>query len=700
MRDLFRSFFVKEKYKDSYEMQNFNLVQLIFLIGLSLLAGVIYVCIPNENYLYYSILMIFMLFITLLDANRTGSIEKAAIIVSLVTNLLYLPLCFYGFGKLICCVPMYYILGIMYSVLLVHGKHGLILSIFETIYMCLITVHIGSHLPAFYENRSTFIDYVAIVIGLLIVGGLAVLATRTKIIQYRLETSNMKEAHLKVIDAYNSKDIFFANTSHEIRTPLNAIVGTVNLLLDEDLDSKTRENVYNILNSCNALLSITDELMALSNTENDDPTISEYKYDFSEMMMDIVNMMAVRLMESPVVLYVNIDKSLPKYLYGDGSKVRQLFINILNNAVKYTKEGKIIFSVIGHKTENDNIELHVEVKDTGIGIKPEALSKLFDDYTRDEEDEEKRTIEGTGLGLSLCKDLCESMGGYIKAESEYHVGSNFIFEITQKIYSLEPVARVSSRLRKPAIIFENNDELAESLKSVLESLNILSVVVHDRMGFEDCIVSDRYKYIFISSDRYNENKRFIDRKISEQRIVVITDISKSVQIERNCYIVTRPLNIINVAMAYNNEIGFFSREIIQKGSFSCPEANILVVDDNLTNLEVASGLLKKYKANIITAISGPECLNIMEKTEVDLIFMDYMMPDMNGIDTLYALRGLESINAQTVPAIALTANVVSGAREMFLDAGFAAYMSKPIDTNRLESVLKTYIPREKIRVSL
>jgi len=699
MRELCKTVFGQGEYTSSYEMQNFNLVQTIFLCGLVLLTGVIYICIPNHQYLYYTILMIFVLFITLVDANRTGNMLKCAVIVSVSTNLVYMPLCFYGFGKLICCVPLYFILGIMYTVLIIHGRLGVFLSLFETIYMCLITVFIGRELPDFYINKPTWIDYIAIVIALIIVSILAVLATHTKILQYGLEYNNMSEAHLKVIDAYNSKDIFFANTSHEIRTPLNAIVGTVNLLLDEELDLKVRENVYNILNSCNALLSITDELMVLSNTDNNDLTIAEYKYDFAEMISDIVNMMSVRLMESQVVLYADIDKALPKYLYGDGSKVRQLFINVLNNAVKYTKEVKIIFSVTGEQSTKGLLNLHVEVKDTGIGIKPEALNKLFDDYRRDEEDEEKRAIEGTGLGLSLCKELAEKMGGFIKAESTYHVGSTFTFEIIQKVHSHEPIARVPSSLREPAIIFENNEELAESAKAVLSALNINTIVVHDRMGFEDCILSSRYRYVFISADRYMENKRFIDKKITDHRIVVISDISRSIQIDRNCYVITRPVNIINSSMAYNNVNGSFSREIIQKGGFTCPDATILVVDDNLTNLEVASGLLKKYKANIITAVSGPECLNILEKTEVDLIFMDYMMPDMNGIDTLYAIRALNTENARNVPVVALTANVVSGAKEMFLEAGFAAYVSKPIDSLRLEKVIKDYIERSKIRVN-
>lgn len=688
----------REEY--TYDVQNFNLVQSIYLVGLVLMSGVIYVCIPNPFYVYMTIVMVFLLFVAIIDVNRTGAMKKCICITSIVSNIIYLPLCYYGFGKLICCVPMYFVLGILYTVLLLNGKLGVILSIIETAYLCIIIVVIGNKLPNFYINKPSGIDYIAIVIAFVIVSILSGVAIKTKVTQYDYEFEKLQEAHERVTSAYNSKDIFFANTSHEIRTPLNAIVGTVNILLDEELNPQVRDYVYNILNSCNALLSITDELMELSNTETNDVVLNPTKFDFSEMISEVVNMMSVRLMESDVTLYVDISQDVPKYIYGDKLKVRQLFINILNNAAKYTKQGKIVFSVKMDLNEQKVRVIKVAVKDTGIGIKPEILPKLFDDYKRDEEDAEKRTIEGTGLGLSLCKELIEKMGGIIYVESEYHVGSTFYFEIPQKVEYNEPIAFVKDKKEASAIIFEKNDELAESLKNVLSSLSVSSIITSDRMEFEDAVISGQYSYVFIALERYLENQRFIDRRLGNHRMVLISDISQSTQMNRNCYMLTRPAHIINVAMAYRNESNAFSREVIQNGAFTCPNTTILVVDDNFTNLEVASGLMKKYNANIVTAISGHDCLKMFENMHIDIVFLDYMMPEMNGIDTLYAMRELDDENAQTVPVVALTANVVSGAKEMFLDAGFCEYITKPIDVKKLETVLKKNLPREQLKVNI
>ncbi|MCI6330803.1 MAG: ATP-binding protein [Lachnospiraceae bacterium] len=685
---------------DSYELKVFNIVQSIYFFGLFFLCRIIYTCINDPLYLYITILMIFIIFISFIDANRTKETRKCIVLVSLITNFLYLPLCYYGFGKLICCIPIYFILGILYTVLLIDGRTGIMLSVIQCFYLVLVINLIGKLLPDFTEAPLTLIDYFAISVAIAIVGVMAALSVSLKNKQYEKKYKIMQDTKLEVIDAYNSKDIFFANTSHEIRTPLNAIVGTVNLLLNENLDAQVKDNVLNILNSCNALLSITDELMTLSNTDNEDVSIMEKKYNFSDILTDIINMMSVRLMESGVGFYVELDDKLPKYLYGDQNRIRTLFINILNNAVKYTKEGKIILRVLSENIDSDTIDLRVSVEDTGIGIKEEALNKIFNDYKRDEEDSEKRNIEGTGLGLSLCKDIVEKMGGSISVQSEYHVGSTFYFNIHQKCIERENIAVVKDTEKTATIIFENDKEHAEALAKILNSLNITSIIVNDRMEFENSIMTFDFHHLFISTERYMENQRFIERKIHDRRIVVISDISQSVHINRSCYVLTRPAHLINVVNAYNNENNGFSREIIKNGGFTCPNTTILVVDDNFTNLEVASGLLKKYDATIVTAISGAECISTIEKMHVDIVFLDYMMPEMNGIDTIYAIRALELTNAKTVPVVALTANVVSGAKEMFMDAGFSDYISKPIDVNKLEQTLKTLLPREQLRIKL
>lgn len=684
--------------KTSVTVRSFNVVQMVFIIGLSLMTGVIYYCIDNPFYTYLTIVFVMLFLVNLFDANKTGNQKRCAIIMSILFNLVYLPICFFGFNRLICVVPMYFVVGLLYTGLLVDGKLGIVLSFIETAFMAIIIFFFGADIQLSVPGQESFVDIIAVVVAVFIVGILSAVSVKFRVIQYNNEHNKVEDVHEKVINAYNQKDIFLANTSHEIRTPLNAIVGTVNMLLDSDLDSYSRENIYNILNSCNALLSITDELMDLSNTENKSLDIVDYKYDFSEMLVDIINMMSVRLMESDITFWVDIDKGVPKYLIGDNVKVRQLFINILNNAVKYTKQGKIILRVKSITSQNGDVQIYVEVEDTGIGIKEENIPKLFDFYKRDDDSTETRTIEGTGIGLNLCKEIIDKMNGHISVKSEYHVGSTFFFDFKQHLETKERIVELENEGQYNVLIFERNEELSLKVRDILNSLSVKSEVASSRMEFESFILSDRFNYIFISYEKYMENKRFIDRKIKNERLVIISDITQSVSVTQNAYLLTRPIYSLNCAMSLLNKTSNHVHEVVRKGGFIAPESNILVVDDNLTNLEVARGLLNKYECKTVTALSGAECLNILNTSKFDIIFLDYMMPEMNGIDTLIKIREIEDEDMKAVPIIALTANVVNGAREMFLDAGFSDYIAKPINISKLENVLKEFLPKEKIQL--
>lgn len=694
MLDYIKDLYINEKYTVS--VKNFNTVQSIFIIGLTLMTGVIYYCIESHFYTYLTIVLIFTYVAGLIDVNRTGRLRRCAIIMSLVTNLIYFPVCFTGFTNLLSVVPMYFLLGLLYTGLLVEGRLGTILSFVETFFMAIMVAIYSPLLDKTAPGQETFIDIIAVEIGIFVVGLLCCMAVKYRAVQYDEEHNQVENMYLKVIDAYNEKDIFLANTSHEIRTPLNAIVGTVNMLLYEDLNTSVKDNVYNILNSCNALLSITDELMDLSNTENKTIDISPRRYDLKEMITEIINMISVRLMDSEIEFFVDIDKDIPRYLFGDNTKIRQLFINILNNAVKYTKQGKINFRVKGEYKDKGHINIIVDVEDTGIGIKEENIANLFSYYDRNE-DYERRNIEGHGIGLNLCKEILDKMGGNISVKSEYHVGSTFTFSFPQQIDSFEGIVKIKNPDDFNILIFERNEELAYNARRLLSYLGTKATIAANRMEFETCILSKQYNYIFIAAERYTENKRFLERKIVDEKIVILSDISHSIQVTNNATILTRPIYIINSAMALMNESSSYVREMFTKDGFTLPGTNIMVVDDNLTNLEVASGILRRYNANIYTALSGQECLNILETQDVDIIFLDYMMPDMNGVDTLLNIRNMNNPKLKTVPVIALTANVVNGAREMFLETGFDEYIAKPIDIKKLEKIIKEKLPRKNIQ---
>jgi CheY-like chemotaxis protein/anti-sigma regulatory factor (Ser/Thr protein kinase) len=386
--------------------------------------------------------------------------------------------------------------------------------------------------------------------------------------------------------ANEAKSKFLANMSHEIRTPINAVLGMDEMILRESSEKPILGYATDIMSAGRTLLSLINDILDLSKIEEGKMEILPVQYDLSSLINDLVNMTRPRAMKKGLLFHVEAEEHVPHLLYGDEIRVRQCAMNILTNAVKYTEKGDVWLKISYEKTDEEHICLRFSVKDTGIGMKKEDMELLFSPYKRIEE-ERNRTIEGTGLGMSITKQLLDLMGSSLQVESEYGYGSVFSFEVSQKVIKWEELGDYTVR-------FDN--------------------------------ATDR-------NQAYHE-------------------------------------------------------------LFHAPDARILVVDDTEMNLTVMQSLLKKTGIRIDTATSGREALVMAEQTRYDLVFIDHMMPEMDGIETLHHMR--ESGACKEVLAVALTANAVSGAREMYLEAGFADYLSKPVDGERLERLLADMLPAEKV----
>ncbi len=397
-----------------------------------------------------------------------------------------------------------------------------------------------------------------------------------------------EKAKDEAIRANEAKSLFLSNMSHEIRTPINAVLGMNEMILRECSDKQLLSYAANIQSSGKTLLFLINDILDMSKIESGKMEIVRVEYEPENLIMDLWNVIFLRAQEKGLDISFTLDETLPRIMFGDDVRIKQIVTNLLTNAVKYTPQGGIAMHVAYERRGEGQIALIISVKDTGMGIRKEDMGKLFESFQRLDE-EKNRNIEGTGLGMNITMSLLKLMDGEMKVESEYGQGSEFTVTIPQRIVCDEPVG-----------------------------------------NFEAI------------------------RKRREQ----------------------------NLAQ--------------KQQTFEAPEASVLVVDDNSMNLTVFKSLLKRTKMRITTADSGSRCLELVQKERYHIIFMDHMMPEMDGIETLHEIRKLSDSPNIDTPVIVLTANALSGAREGYLKEGFADFLTKPIDGDLLEQTTEKYLPKELV----
>jgi len=521
-----------------------------------------------------------------------------------------------------------------------------------------------------------------------------------------------EESNKKLLDtiedlkrAERSKNDFMANVSHEIRTPINTICGISEVVMREELGDKVRRDIFDIQAAGRNLLSVVSDILDFSELEAGEMELVEEPYNITSTINDIMNMAIAKNSEKKLEMIVDCDASIPSSLLGDEQKIRRIIMNIVDNAIKFTKEGGIVI-VISSREEAYGINLSVTVKDTGIGMNEENIEKLFTSFSQ-VDTKRNRQEGGIGLGLAIAQAIVEKMGGFITVRSAPDKGSEVQFVIPQKVLDKAPIVSVKNpetvRVAGYIDMEKYNYSLiregyAESIQHMVRQLGFYYRFCRNLPELKRRVEKEKFTHVFVSFDEYCEDKPYFEELSEHLKVIVVQGRENEEDLGGRIFHVYKPFYVLSVASVLNGEHIAQSMDgsHYQNRRFIAPKASVLVVDDNIMNLRVVEGLLRPYQIKVFVAGSGKEALSKIESMEFDFVFMDHMMPEMDGVETLHRIRQKPGQYFKNVPIIALTANAIGGAREMFLSEGFSDFVAKPIETSVLERVLRRHIPENKI----
>ncbi len=522
-------------------------------------------------------------------------------------------------------------------------------------------------------------------------------------------TNEGSKSLLKVIDelevVQNSKDDFVANVSHEIRTPINTICGMSDLMLREELPAKIKENVQAVQIAGRNLMGVVSDILDYSELQSGNIELEEEAYNITSTINDVINMTMARKNEKKIELIVDCDANIPSVLLGDEKKLRRIIMNLVDNAIKFTESGGVCLG-IGCRKESYGINLVVSVKDTGIGMDAVSLEKLFTSFTQVDASR-TRQEGGLGLGLAICHALVEKMGGAITVKSKPKKGTVVKVVVPQKVLDEKPIAALNHRGNINVATYidmeqfnlpEIRDDYTAMIMHMVEQLKGKCHVCRNFAELQRRHEQDKFSHIFVSMSEYKQSTAYFDKLAEETNVVVVLERSEERFISnRNILKIYKPFYILTIVAVLN---GVIDRKDVQQNisvqKFVTKDAHVLVVDDNRMNLRVVEELLSHYRIQVTTASSGKEALDRIVTVNYDFVFMDHMMPEMDGVETLKNIRHMIGTYYQKVPIVALTANAVAGTREMLLAEGFNDFLEKPIERSVLERVLKRNLPKDKI----
>ena len=513
------------------------------------------------------------------------------------------------------------------------------------------------------------------------------------------EVTDDKIAQLE--EANRRTEDFLTNVSHELRTPINAVTGITAVMLKNEENVDRRKDIISIQSAGHRLFRQIGDILDYTEIDTGRIKVSNDSYMITSLVNDIIvgNHMLER--ENMPELIFDIDPALPSTLLGDEKKIKRILEHLIDNAFKFTKAGGIFVRIYALRKAY-GINLCIRVSDTGTGIAEDELEKIGERFYQSDGGRNRRA-GGLGLGLPIVNGMVSAMEGFLRVESTVGKGTTVSVSIPQKVSDEAPCIVVENReglcmayylSMEKFEVPEVRDYYNEMILHIVQGLDI---TIHGVSDMDELIkLTSMYKltHLIVGSVEYEENKAYFENLEQNIKVIIVADNDFVLQKGSRVKILRKPFYSLSIANLLNAKTE--DEALLEEKYMICPGIKVLVVDDEPMNLMVAEGIFGNYQMSVFTAESGMEAIELFQKEDFDLIFLDHMMPNLDGIETLKRLRKIHEGAESTVTIIAFTANAVSGAREMFLREGFDEFVSKPIETLELERILRKVLPKSAI----
>ena len=523
------------------------------------------------------------------------------------------------------------------------------------------------------------------------------------VMQRRRQERKNNDSRIAGLEETNRRtEDFLTNVSHELRTPINAVTGISAVMLKREEDAEKRKEIASIQEAGQRLFSQIEDILDYTEIDTGKMKVSKEPYVLLSLLNDVITGSQMLTEENAPEVIFDVDAKIPSALVGDARKIKKILRHLIDNAVRFTKKGGVYVRVYT-LTKPYGVNLCMEVSDTGIGIEKEDLEKITEKFFKSDGGKNRRT-GGLGLGLPIVYGMVTAMEGFMQVDSNLNDGTTVTVSIPQAVADAAPGMVLENRTSLSLACYVRLEKYEipkvreyynEMISHLVTGLDVPLHRVSDLEELKKLVSVYRLTHLFAGREEYEESRQFLDSLDQDVEIIVVADERFALPDSGRVKLLNKPFYSFMIASVLNAEASG-DTEILKEKRMLCPGVKVLVVDDEPMNRRVAEEIFKRYQMQVQTAESGRMAIDLCEREDFDLVFLDHMMPEMDGIETLKRLRKIHTDSGRGLTVIAFTANAVSGAREMFLKEGFDEFVSKPIEYSEMEHVLRKVLPKSAI----